>query len=95
MWSSNSGHEHAKGGHMKTYCSLLHYILVAYKNIHFFGQEAQKRQCFFVKFHHFSHFIWSSNCAHEHEGIASFQHVSDNCVMSCKTQIFSILNKIQ
>ena len=41
IWSSNSGHEHEKGGHMNPMVLI---ALVAYKNIHFFGQEAQIRQ---------------------------------------------------
>ena len=45
MWSSNSGHEQEKGGHMNPmvlYCT----IDLCHIETYIFGQDAQKRQYF-------------------------------------------------
>ena len=62
MWSSNSGHEPEKGGHM---------IPIALQTCgiskHTFSWSESSKKAMVLIFDYFSHSMWSSNCGHEHE----------------------------
>ena len=65
MWSSNSGHEHKKGGHMNPMVLCCTITLWHIKTYIF--RSGSSKKAIFLKFDHFSHSMWSSNSGHQHE----------------------------
>ena len=79
IWSSNSGHEHKKGGHMNhivLYCTLDLWRI----NIYIFLVRKLKKTIF-LKFDHFSRSIWSSNSGHEHEKGGHMKPMAHYCTI--------------
>ena len=63
--SSNGGHEHEKGGHMNP--MVLYYTIDLWHIKIYIFWSGSSKNAIFLKFNHFSQYIWSSNGGHEHE----------------------------